>query len=59
MFDGVECCCSTAMPGTWTVLVTGGAGFVGSHSVLALLEANYSVVVVDNLLNAYKGKHEK
>lgn len=31
------------------VLVTGGAGFIGSHIVDMLLEANYEVVVVDNL----------
>jgi FlaA1/EpsC-like NDP-sugar epimerase len=34
------------------VLVTGGAGFIGSHTVLELLEANYDVVVVDNLVNS-------
>lgn len=34
------------------VLVTGGAGYIGSHTVLALLEAGYSVVVLDNLCNA-------
>lgn len=34
------------------VLVTGGAGYIGSHTVLALLYANYEVVVVDNLSNA-------
>ena len=32
-----------------SVLVTGGAGYVGSHTVLALLEAGHSVVVLDNL----------
>lgn len=31
------------------VLVTGGAGYIGSHSVNALLDANYEVVVVDSL----------
>ncbi|XP_053208241.1 UDP-glucose 4-epimerase-like [Panonychus citri] len=34
------------------ILVTGGAGFVGSHCVLTLLEANYEIIVMDNLSNA-------
>lgn len=33
------------------VLVTGGAGYIGSHTVLVLLEAGFDVVVVDNLCN--------
>ncbi|MFD1261249.1 UDP-glucose 4-epimerase GalE [Entomomonas asaccharolytica] len=35
-----------------TVLVTGGAGYIGSHTCVLLLEAGYSVVVVDNLSNS-------
>jgi UDP-glucose 4-epimerase len=34
------------------VLVTGGAGFIGSHTVVALMEAGHDAVVVDNLSNA-------
>jgi UDP-glucose 4-epimerase len=36
-----------------TILVTGGAGYVGSHTTLALLEAGYEVVVVDNFSNSH------
>ncbi|XP_015607170.1 UDP-glucose 4-epimerase [Cephus cinctus] len=39
----------------WNVLVTGGAGYIGSHTVLELLIADFQVVVIDNLKNAYKG----
>uniref|UniRef100_A0A0B7AEB5 UDP-N-acetylglucosamine 4-epimerase n=1 Tax=Arion vulgaris TaxID=1028688 RepID=A0A0B7AEB5_9EUPU len=34
------------------VLVTGGAGYIGSHTVVELLNYNYNVVVLDNLVNA-------
>ena len=34
------------------ILVTGGAGYIGSHTILCLLEQGYDVVVVDNLANA-------
>lgn len=36
------------------ILVTGGAGYIGSHTVLELLNAGYEVVVVDNLYNSSK-----
>ena len=34
------------------ILVTGGAGFIGSHTVVELQQAGYDVVVLDNLCNA-------
>ena len=38
-----------------TVLVTGGMGFIGSHTVIALHENGYDVVIADNLVNSKKG----
>ena len=35
-----------------TILVTGGCGYIGSHTVLELLNKNYEVVVVDNFSNS-------
>lgn len=37
-----------------TILVTGGAGFIGSHTLVELLNKNYKVVVLDNLCNSCK-----
>jgi UDP-glucose 4-epimerase len=34
------------------ILVTGGAGYIGSHTCIELLEAGYDVIVVDNLFNS-------
>ncbi len=34
------------------ILVTGGAGYIGSHTVIELLEAGHDVVVVDNRVNS-------
>ncbi|MDB4566967.1 UDP-glucose 4-epimerase GalE [Akkermansiaceae bacterium] len=34
------------------ILVTGGLGYIGSHVVVELLEANYDVLIIDNLSNA-------
>jgi len=35
-----------------TILVTGGTGYIGSHTVVQLIEAGYSVLVLDNLANS-------
>ena len=35
-----------------TILVTGGTGFIGSHTVVELLNAGYDVVVADNFYTA-------
>jgi UDP-glucose 4-epimerase len=37
-----------------TVLVTGGAGYIGSHAVVALIEAGCEPVVLDNLCNSHE-----
>lgn len=39
-------------PSKQTILVTGGCGYIGSHTVLRLLETGHKVVVVDNLSNS-------
>lgn len=39
-------------PDELTILVTGGAGFIGSHTVVELLNDGYSVVIVDDLSNS-------
>ena len=42
-----------------SILVTGGAGFIGSHTVVLLQEAGYDVVVVDNLSNSSEKSLER
>lgn len=37
-----------------TILVTGGTGYIGSHTVVRLIEAGYEVLVLDNLSNSQK-----
>jgi len=41
------------------ILVTGGAGYIGSHTCVALLEAGYEVIVADNLCNSNAGTLEQ
>ena len=35
-----------------SILVTGGAGFIGSHTAVELLNKGYDVIIVDNLVNS-------
>ena len=42
------------MTKSFPVLVTGGAGYIGSHAVLALLDAGWPVVVIDNLVTGFR-----
>ena len=37
------------------ILVTGGAGYIGSHAVLALKDAGWKVCVIDNLVTGFAG----
>lgn len=39
---------------TQTILVTGGAGYIGAHAVLALQQAGYNVIVLDNLVYGHR-----
>ena len=34
------------------ILITGGAGYIGSHTCVELLNNNYKIIVVDNLSNS-------
>jgi UDP-glucose 4-epimerase len=40
-------------PSATTILVTGGTGYIGSHTVVELLNRNYKVVIADNLSNSH------
>jgi UDP-glucose 4-epimerase len=42
------------MTDRFTILVTGGAGYIGSHAVLALLDSGWKVAVVDNLTTGFR-----
>ena len=44
------------MPKFTNIFVTGGAGYIGSHSVVELLEAGYQVIACDNFTNSVNGE---
>ena len=37
-----------------TILVTGGCGFVGSHTCTKLIQSKFNVLIIDSLVNSYK-----
>ena len=42
-----------------TVLVTGGCGYIGSHTCVSLLENNHNVLIIDSLINSSRDTFEK
>jgi UDP-glucose 4-epimerase len=45
---------TSTTPKDFSVLITGGAGYIGSHAVLALLDAGWRVSVIDNLVTGFR-----
>ncbi len=37
-----------------TVLISGGAGYIGSHTAVELIDSGYDVIIIDNLSNSEK-----
>ena len=42
-----------------TVLVTGGCGYIGSHTCICLINAGYKVLILDSLINSYESSYLK
>lgn len=42
-----------------TVFVTGGAGYIGSHCIVELLNAGYDVIAIDNFVNSVNGPNRE
>lgn len=51
-FDSAECNGSAHERKQRWILVTGGAGYIGTHTVLQLLLEGYCVMIIDNLVNS-------
>lgn len=45
---------SHEFPGIMKILITGGTGYIGSHTAVELVEAGHEVVLLDNLSNSYR-----
>ena len=35
-----------------TILVSGGAGYIGSHTCVELIQKGYDIIIIDNLINS-------
>ena len=42
-----------------TVLVTGGCGYIGSHTCISLIKSGYNVIIIDSLINSYEDAYKK
>ena len=42
-----------------TVLVTGGCGYIGSHTCISLLNYDYNILIIDSLVNSFESSFEK
>ncbi|KAJ5116373.1 hypothetical protein N7456_000721 [Penicillium angulare] len=59
LFDHFDELLDRFSPESPFILVTGGLGFIGSHTTLELLKANYNVIVIDNLSNAFENVFDR
>ena len=41
------------------ILVTGGTGYIGSHTCISLIKSGYNVVIIDSLINSYEDTYKK
>ena len=42
-----------------TVLVTGGCGYIGSHTCISLLNSDFNILIIDSLENSFESTLEK
>lgn len=52
IYSFYSCILQAKMASKGTILVTGGTGYIGSHTVVLLVEAGFDVVIIDNLANS-------
>ena len=42
-----------------TVLVTGGCGYIGSHTCTSLLDSDFNILIIDSLVNSFESSFKK